>query len=406
MANVASHPTAGVPLALTSGDRSSSAFLRERKKEMQTAAKLLLGKDAIKLSSDWGPANLNLSLDVVDIFANNYNIFEPEVRRGFFYALFFTRGLNSTAAVQGKSSSKTSSTNSNVFDAVIELGAKDQDQWVQAISKAIKSRKEKENEESVSVVDVSAFVESVPVVSDALKSIREKLKSLIVREETKKMTGGDEEKEKDALFSTFNNVYAPLESSYLNSSRTTTRGSNSDQTTSTSNKHFTLKKLEKPRRKSYLEVSAKRVNRFGDVISNVDSSTTGTTTTGTTAIVSKSLESSFQQQQQQMKPKSSFLLDTKKRTISSHGYQVSGTKRTFENRDGSAKDMEKEKEIRLQRLKLIKEKEAERKRVAEEEMKKRRENYKASVEAKKRALDIQEKSKTTIISTPSPSDRT
>ena len=49
---------------------------------MQTAAKLLLGKDAIKLSSDWGPANLNLSLDVVDIFANNYNIFEPEVRRG------------------------------------------------------------------------------------------------------------------------------------------------------------------------------------------------------------------------------------------------------------------------------------------------------------------------------------
>merc|ERR1712205_299400 len=232
MANVASHPTAGVPLALTSGDRSSSAFLRERKKEMQTAAKLLLGKDAIKLSSDWGPANLNLSLDVVDIFANNYNIFEPEVRRGFFYALFFTRGLNSTAAVQGKSSSKTSSTNSNVFDAVIELGAKDQDQWVQAISKAIKSRKEKE---------------------------------------------------KVALFSTFNNVYAPLESSYLNSSRTTTRGSNSDQTTSTSNKHFTLKKLEKPRRKSYLEVSAKRVNRFGDVISNVDSSTTGATTTGSTA---------------------------------------------------------------------------------------------------------------------------
>jgi hypothetical protein len=220
------------------------------------------------------------------------------------------------------------------------------------------------------------------------------------------MTGGDEEKEKDALFSTFNNVYAPLESSYLNSSRTTTRGSNSAQRTSTSNKHFTLKKLEKPRRKSYLEVSAKRVNRFGDVISNVDSSTTGATTTGITAIVSKSLESSFQQQQQQMKPKSSFLLDTKKRTISSHGYQVSGTKRTFENRDGSAKDMEKEKEIRLQRLKLIKEKEAERKRVAEEEMKKRRENYKASVEAKKRALDIQEKSKTTIISTPSPSDRT
>merc|ERR1712205_44528 len=274
-----------------------------------------------------GPANLNLSLDVVDIFANNYNIFEPEVRRGFFYALFFTRGLNSTAAVQGKSSSKTSSTNSNVFDAVIELGAKDQDQWVQAISKAINSR-------------------------------------------------------------------------------TTTRGTNSDQTTSTSNKHFTLKKLEKPRRKSYLEVSAKRVNRFGDVISNVDSSTTGATTTGSTAIVSKSLESSFQQQQQQMKPKSSFLLDTKKRTISSHGYQASGTKRTFENRDGSAKDMEKEKEIRLQRLKLIKEKEAERKRVAEEEMKKRRENYKASVEAKKRALDIQEKSKTTIISTPSPSDRT
>jgi len=372
---------------------------------MQTAAKLLLGKDAIKLSSDWGPANLNLSLDVVDIFANNYNIFEPEVRRGFFYALFFTRGLNSTA-VQGKSSSKTSSTNSNVFDAVIELGAKDQDQWVQAISKAIKSRKENENEESVSVVDVSAFVESVPVVSDALKSIREKLKSLIDREETKKMTGGDEEEEKDGSFATFNNVYAPLESSYLNSSRTTTRGSNSDQTTSTSNKHFTLKKLEKPRRKSYLEVSAKRVNRFGDVISNVDSSTTGATTTGTTAIVSKSLESSFQQQQQQMKPKSSFLLDTKKRTISSHGYQVSGTKRTFENRDGSAKDMEKEKEIRLQRLKLIKEKEAERKRVAEEEMKKRRENYKASVEAKKRALDIQEKSKTTIISTPSPSDRT
>jgi len=101
MANVASHPTAGVPLALTSGDRSSSAFLRERKKEMQTAAKLLLGKDAIKLSSDWGPANLNLSLDVVDIFANNYNIFEPEVRRGFFYALFFTRGLNSTAASKG-----------------------------------------------------------------------------------------------------------------------------------------------------------------------------------------------------------------------------------------------------------------------------------------------------------------
>merc|ERR1711966_562160 len=229
MANVASHPTAGVP-SLTSGVRSSSAFLRERKKEMQTAAKLLLGKDAIKLSSDWGPANLNLSLDVVDIFANNYNIFEPEVRRGFFYALFFTRGLNSTAAVQGKSSSKTSSTNSNVFDAVIELGAKDQDQWVQAISKAIKSRKEKENEESVSVVDVSAFVESVPVVSDALKSIREKLKSLIDREETKKMTGGDEEKEKDALFSTFNNVYAPLESSYLNSSRTTTRGTNSNQT--------------------------------------------------------------------------------------------------------------------------------------------------------------------------------
>ena len=169
MANVASHPTAGVP-SLTSGDRSSSAFLRERKKEMQTAAELLLGKDAIKLSSDWGPANLNLSLDVVDIFANNYNIFEPEVRRGFFYALFFTRGLNSTA-VQGKSSSKTSTTNSNVFDAVFELGAKDQDQWVQAISKAIKSRKEKENEESVSVVDVSAFVESVPVVSDALKSI-------------------------------------------------------------------------------------------------------------------------------------------------------------------------------------------------------------------------------------------
>ena len=134
-----------------------------------------------------------------DIFANNYNIFEPEVRRGFFYALFFTRGLNSTA-VQGKSSSKTSTTNSNVFDAVFELGAKDQDQWVQAISKAIKSRKEKENEESVSVVDVSAFVESVPVVSDALKSIREKLKSLIVREETKKMTGGDEEKERRVIF--------------------------------------------------------------------------------------------------------------------------------------------------------------------------------------------------------------
>ena len=108
-----------------------------------------------------------------------------------------------------------------------------------------------------------------------------------------------------------------------------------------------------------------------------------------------------------MKPKSSFLLDTKKRQFPRDGYQVSGTKRTFENRDGSAKDMEKEKEIRLQRLKLIKEKEAERKRVAEEEMKKRRENYKASVEAKKkRALDIQEKSKTTIISTPSPSDRT
>ena len=63
MANVASHPTAGVP-SLTSGDRSSSAFLRERKKELQTAAKLLLRKDAIKLSSDWGPANLNLSLDV------------------------------------------------------------------------------------------------------------------------------------------------------------------------------------------------------------------------------------------------------------------------------------------------------------------------------------------------------
>ena len=59
-----------------------------------------------------------------------------------------------------------SSTNSNV-DAVVELGIKDQDQWVQAISKAIKSRKEKENEESVPVVDVNAFVESVPVVSDA-----------------------------------------------------------------------------------------------------------------------------------------------------------------------------------------------------------------------------------------------
>ena len=202
------------------------------------------------------------------------------------------------------------------------------------------------------------------------------------------------------------NVYAPIESAYLNSSRTTTRGSSTQSSLTTKNKHFTLKKLEKPRRKSYLETSAKRVNRFGDVISNVDSSTAGATTIGATGIVSKSLESSFQQQQQQPKPKSSFLLDTKKRTISSHGYQISGTKRTFESRDGSAKDKEKEKEIRLQRLKLMKEREAERKRLAEEEMKKRRENYKASVEAKKRALDIQEKSKTTTISTPSPSDRT
>ena len=389
MANAASHhPTAH------QGDRSI-ASARVNSKD-GGAGKLLLGKDAVKLSSDWGPASMNLTLDTVDIFASNYNIFEPEVRRGFFYALFFTRGLHG----QGIGKSSKTTTNSNVVDTVVELGVKDQDQWVQAISKAIKSRKEKENEESVSVVDVSAFVESVPVVSDALKSIREKLKSLL---EKKKKTNSDEDED---AFATFN-VYAPLESSYLNCSRTSTRGGNSNQTTtSTTNKHFTLKKLEKPRRKSYLEVSAKRVNRFGDVISNVDSSTTGATTTGTTAIVSKSLESSFQQQQQQMKPKSSFLLDTKKRTISSHGYQVSGTKRTFENRDGSAKDMEKEKEIRLQRLKLIKEKEAERKRVAEEEMKKRRENYKASVEAKKRALDIQEKSKTTIISTPSPSDRT
>ena len=286
-----------------------------------------------------------------------------------------------------------SSTDSNV-DAVVELGIKDQDQWVQAISKAIKSRKEKENEESVPVVDVNAFVESVPVVSDALKSIRENLKRLLEN------TNGEE----DSFVTT--NVYAPIESAYLNSSRTTTRGSSTQSSLTTKNKHFTLKKLEKPRRKSYLETSAKRVNRFGDVISNVDSSTAGATTIGATGIVSKSLESSFQQQQQQPKPKSSFLLDTKKRTISSHGYQISGTKRTFESRDGSAKDKEKEKEIRLQRLKLMKEREAERKRLAEEEMKKRRENYKASVEAKKRALDIQEKSKTTTISTPSPSDRT
>ena len=387
MANAASHhPTAH------QGDRSI-ASARVNSKD-GGAGKLLLGKDAVKLSSDWGPASMNLTLDTVDIFASNYNIFEPEVRRGFFYALFFTRGLHG----QGIGKSSKTTTNSNVVDTVVELGVKDQDQWVQAISKAIKSRKEKENEESVSVVDVSAFVESVPVVSDALKSIREKLKSLL--EKKKKMNSDEDE---DA-FATLN-VYAPLESSYLNCSRTSTRGGNSNQTTtSTTNKHFTLKKLEKPRRKSYLEVSAKRVNRFGDVISNVDSSTAGaTTTTGTSGIVSKSLESSFQQQP---KPKSSFLLDTKKRTISSHGYQVSGTKRTFENRDGSAKDVGKEREIRLQRLKLMKEKEAERKRLAEEEMKKRREHYRASVEAKKRALDIQEKSKTTIISTPSPSDRT
>ena len=388
MANAASHhPTAH------QGDRSI-ASARVNSKD-GGAGKLLLGKDAVKLSSDWGPANMNLNLDTVDIFASNYNIFEPEVRRGFFYALFFTRGLHG----QGIGKSSKTTTNSNVVDTVVELGVKDQDQWVQAISKAIKSRKEKEKEESVSVVDVSAFVESVPVVSDALKSIREKLKSLLQKQ---KKTNSDEDED---AFATFN-VYAPLESSYLNCSRTSTRGGNSNQTTnSTTNKHFTLKKLEKPRRKSYLEVSAKRVNRFGDVISNVDSSMAGaTTTTGTTGIVSKSLESSFQQQQP--KPKSSFLLDTKKRTISSHGYQVSGTKRTFENRDGSAKDVGKEREIRLQRLKLMKEKEAERKRLAEEEMKKRREHYRASVEAKKRALDIQEKSKTTIISTPSPSDRT
>lgn len=373
--------------ATSAGDRSRAEKITSTTKDMQTAAKLLLGKDAVKLSSDWGPANMSASLDVVDIFANNYTIFEPEVRRGFFYALFFTRGLNLN--VQGGKSS----TNSNV-DAVVELGIKDQDQWVQAISKAIKSRREKENEESVPVVDVNAFVESVPVVSDALKSIRENLKRLLEN------TNGEE----DSFVTT--NVYAPIESSYLNSSRTTTRGSSTQSSLTTKNKHFTLKKLEKPRRKSYLEASAKRVNRFGDVISNVDSSTARATTIGATGIVSKSLESSFQQQQQQLKPKSSFLLDTKKRTISSHGYQISGTKRTFESRDGSAKDKEKEKEIRLQRLKLMKEREAERKRLAEEEMKKRRENYKASVEAKKRALDIQEKSKTTTISTPSPSDRT
>ena len=158
--------------ATSAGDRSRAEKITSTTKDMQTAAKLLLGKDAVKLSSDWGPANMSASLDVVDIFANNYTIFEPEVRRGFFYALFFTRGLNLN--VQGGKSS----TNSNV-DAVVELGIKDQDQWVQAISKAIKSRKEKENEESVPVVDVNAFVESVPVVSDALKSIRENLKRLL-----------------------------------------------------------------------------------------------------------------------------------------------------------------------------------------------------------------------------------
>ena len=43
MANVASHPTAGFHF-VDVGDRSSSAFLRERKKDMQTAAKLLLEK--------------------------------------------------------------------------------------------------------------------------------------------------------------------------------------------------------------------------------------------------------------------------------------------------------------------------------------------------------------------------
>jgi hypothetical protein len=53
-------------------------------------------------------------------------------------------------------------------------------------------------------------------------------------------------------------------------------------------------------------------------------------------------------------------------------------------------------------LKLMKEKEAERKRLADEEMKKRRQNYKEQVEAKKRQLDIKEKEKQTTINTPSP----
>mgnify|MGYP001197250250 CR=1 FL=1 len=353
-----------------------------------------------KLAQAWGPSAINITEETCEIFLNEYGIFDLEQRRGFFYALFFSRVLNP---------------NHELVNDAVDRGLNDSDQWVSSMAKVLKGRRidndnDKNKSESTtttaaadisttnancSIVDVKEFVRSVPVVSDALKSIREKLKSLSENDKDSFVTSG---------------VYIPLEAQFLN----IIRDAEQDATMTIKNNHFTLRKTEKPRTKSYLEVNAKRVNRFGDVIQSnnngqgstligVDSSTNIINNSiDSAAIVSKSLESSFDTTKQQ---KSSFLLDTKKRTASLHGYQISGTKRSFENRDGSDKDVEKEKEereLRIQKLKLMKEKEAERKRLADEEMKKRRQNYKEQVEAKKRQLDIKEKEKQTTINTPSP----
>ena len=77
-------------VAPSAGDRSPPKNYVDDE-GMQTAAKLF-SKRRVKLSSDWGPANMSASLDVVDIFANNYTIFEPEVRRGFFTRCFLPEG--------------------------------------------------------------------------------------------------------------------------------------------------------------------------------------------------------------------------------------------------------------------------------------------------------------------------